>query len=149
MKNIYFSLLVLIFSNNILAQEIVIVNPKEINGDTVPFAVIEDVPVFPGCEEIVRKERFNCFQTKINNHIKSNFIYPKKALKRKIEGRVSVHYTINEEGIIADIQTIGGDPILQTEALRIMLLLPKMTPGKHKGIPVKVRHVIPINFKLK
>ena len=47
-------------TNTVWAQEIVIVNPKEINGDTVPFAVIEDVPVFPGCEEIERKERFNC-----------------------------------------------------------------------------------------
>ena len=148
MKKIYFSLLVFILTNTVWAQEIVIVNPKEINGDTVPFAVIEDVPVFPGCEEIERKERFNCFQAKINNHIKSNFIYPKKALKRKIEGRVSVHYTINEEGIIEDIQTTGGDPILQTEALRIMLLLPKMEPGKLRGRPVKCKHVVPITFKL-
>ena len=128
------------------------VNIVVISNDTkeeiVPFAIIEDVPVFPGCEEIERKERFNCFQTKINNHIKSNFIYPKKALKRKIEGRVSVHYTINEEGIIEDIQTKGGDPILQTEALRIMLLLPKMEPGKLRGRPVKCKHVVPITFKL-
>ena len=149
MKKIYFSLIVLIFLNSICAQEIVNENPSEAINETVSFAVIEELPIFPGCEQIERKERFNCFQTKINNHVKSNFIYPKKALKRKIEGRVSVHYVINEEGIIEDIQTKGGDPILQTEALRIILLLPKMIPGRQKGIPVKVKHVVPINFKLK
>ena len=147
MKKKYFLFFTFMLSNIIWSQETTVIS-NDTKEEIVPFAIIEDVPVFPGCEEIERKERFNCFQTKINNHIKSNFIYPKKALKRKIEGRVSVHYTINEEGIIEDIQTKGGDPILQTEALRIMLLLPKMEPGKLRGRPVKCKHVVPITFKL-
>ena len=138
----------ILLSNNIWSQEIVVENPEAVNGDTVPFAVIEDLPVFPGCEEMERKERYNCFQNQLNNHIKSHFIYPKKALKEKIQGRVNVFYIINEEGLVEDIQTKGGDPILQTEALRIIRLIPKMEPGKFRGKPVKCKHVIPITFKL-
>ena len=47
----------ILLSNNIWSQEIVVENPEAVNGDTVPFAVIEDLPVFPGCEEMERKER--------------------------------------------------------------------------------------------
>ena len=36
---------------------------------TVPFAVIEEVPVFPGCEGLSKAERTKCFQDKIQEHV--------------------------------------------------------------------------------
>jgi len=45
----------------------------------VPFAVIEDVPVFPGCERVAKSKRRDCFQEKINIHIRKNFRYPEIA----------------------------------------------------------------------
>lgn len=32
----------------------------------VPFAIIEDIPVFPGCEKVSKKKQRDCFQEKIN-----------------------------------------------------------------------------------
>ena len=71
-----------------------------------------------------------------------------KARKKNIEGRVLVLFIINRDGEITKIETKGGDPILQTEALRIVRLLPKMEPGKQKGKPVSVKYALPIIFKL-
>ena len=41
----------------------------------VPFAIIEDVPVFPGCELVAKDKRRDCFQEKIQRHYR-NFRYP-------------------------------------------------------------------------
>ena len=39
----------------------------------VPFAIIEDVPLFPGCEKVAKSQRRKCFQEKIQKHIIDNF----------------------------------------------------------------------------
>ena len=39
----------------------------------VPFAVIEDVPIFPGCERVAKSQRRTCFQDQMNKHIRKNF----------------------------------------------------------------------------
>ena len=90
----------------------------------------------------------NCFQKKINEHIVQNFNYPKEALKKNIQGRVNVTFLINKEGIISDVSAKGGHPLLQKEAIRIISLLPKMTPGKQKETSVISSHTVPISFKL-
>ena len=118
------------------------------NQEEITINIIEDIPVFPGCEDIERDYRIDCFNLKISDHIKTNFKYPKKALKRNIQGRILVSFIINKEGNVVNIDTRGGDPILQTEAYRIVRLLPKMTPGLQRGKPVNVKYTIPITFKL-
>lgn len=114
----------------------------------IPFTVIEEAPIFPGCEDVERRERINCFQTKITDHIINHFRYPKEALNKKIQGRVIVLFIINKEGEIEKISTKGPHPLLENEAFRIISRLPKMKPGMQKGKPVKVKYAIPITFKL-
>lgn len=147
MKKIFFIILLLI-SNLSFSQEEITVVEKDSSTSELPFAVIEEIPVFPGCEDVERKERTNCFNDKISEHIKTNFKYPSKAQKRNIQGRVNITFIIDKEGNVVDVQTRGADPILQTEARRIFSLLPKMKPGFQKGKPVNVKYGIPLNFKL-
>jgi protein TonB len=61
---------------------------EEFDDDPVPFAVIEDVPIYPGCENVAKSERRNCFQEQINKHINKNFRYPEIAQEMGIQGRV-------------------------------------------------------------
>ena len=35
----------------------------------IPFAIIEDVPLFPGCERVAKSKRRQCFQEQMNKHI--------------------------------------------------------------------------------
>ncbi|WP_293296984.1 TonB family protein [Allomuricauda sp.] len=114
---------------------------------SVPFATIDEVPVFPGCEGAVDKRK--CFNEKIVEHIKKHFNYPEEAKEKGVQGRVSVVFTIDANGEISTIKKRGPDVILENEAERIIKRLPKMQPGKHKGETVKVPFAIPITFRLK
>ena len=113
----------------------------------VPFSVIEDVPVFPGCENGTKSEKRDCFQRKIQEHVASNFKYPESALELGIQGKVFVLFVIDANGEVSSIRSRGPDKILEKEAERIIKLLPKMIPGKQRGKPVKVPYSVPILFK--
>ena len=114
----------------------------------VPFAIIEEVPVFPGCESVSKAEKKACFERKIQEHVKNNFQYPQLALNMGIHGRVGVMFTIDKDGSITKIKTRGPDKILEEEALRIVSALPKMKPGMQRNKPVQVTFSLPINFML-
>ena len=114
----------------------------------VPFAVIEDVPVFPGCEKVKKEQLRACFQEQINKHIKRHFRYPEVAQEMGIQGRVYVNFIIAKDGQITNIRMRGPDNNLEAEAKRIISLLPQMIPGKQRGRPVRVPFSIPITFRL-
>ena len=120
-------------------------NEKE---SLIPFATIEDVPLFPGCETVPKSKRRDCFQEKINKHIRKNFRYPEIAQEMGIQGRVYVNFIISKDGSIKNIRMRGPDKNLEKEAARIIGKLPNMTPGKQRGRPVRVPFSIPITFRL-
>lgn len=123
---------------------------EEVEEDVeVPFAIIENVPVFPGCEKGSNQDKIACFQEKLKAHISKHFKYPQSALDLGIQGRVSVLFTIDANGKISSIKSRGPDQVLEKEAERIIGLLPNMTPGKQRGRPVKVTYAVPIYFKYK
>src|SRR5690606_17705148 len=101
------------------------------SGVDVPFAVIDKVPVFPGCESAEDKRA--CFREMIQKHIRDDFQYPEEAQKRAIQRRVSIMFTIDEEGNITNIRKRGPDKLLEDEAVRIISNLPKMIPGRQRG----------------
>jgi protein TonB len=121
---------------------------EEIEDVDVPFAVIEDVPIFPGCEKVAKSERRNCFQEQMNRHIRRNFRYPEIAQEMGIQGRVYVNFIIAKDGSISNIRMRGPDKNLEKEAQRIISKLPNMTPGKQRGRAVRVPFSIPITFRL-
>ena len=133
-------------------EEIVEVEDIEVEDDfedvDVPFAVIEDVPIFPGCESVAKSQRRACFQEKMNKHIRKNFRYPEIAQEMGIQGRVYVQFVIAKDGSITSIRMRGPDKNLEKEAKRIISRLPKMTPGKQRGRAVRVPFSIPITFRL-
>jgi protein TonB len=114
----------------------------------VPFAVIEDVPIFPGCESVAKSQRRACFQEQMNKHIRKNFRYPDIAQEMGIQGRVYVNFIISQDGTITNIRMRGPDKNLENEAARIIGRLPKMTPGRQRGRAVRVPFSIPITFRL-
>ncbi len=126
------------------------VEAEEVEEDiVVPFAVIEYVPVFPGCEIYeTQEERKACFNQKVQEHIKANFEYPQVALDMGISGRVFLQFVIDSQGRVANIQKRGPDQLLEKEAVRIISTLPTVKPGIQRGKPVKVKYSIPINFVL-
>ncbi len=135
-----------------VVQEVIDVDDVEVGDEeeeiVVPFAAVENVPSFPGCEGGTNVERRDCFNRKIQEHINKNFTYPEVALEMGIRGRVYVQFVIDPTGRITKIKTRGPDNILEKEATRIIASLPQMTPGKQRGKAVTVPYSIPINFKM-
>lgn len=119
---------------------------KDPVDEVVPFAVIENVPVFPGCEN--ESDKRACFQEMMQKHIRKNFRYPEIAQEMGLQGRVSLMFTIQKDGSIDEVRMRGPHEVLETEAARIISKLPTMTPGKQRGNPVKVPFSIPITFRL-
>ncbi len=115
-------------------------------GLVVPFAYVDEVPVFPGCENAADKRA--CFQEKIQEHIRKHFNYPDEAQEKGVQGRVTVMFTMDEEGNISNIRKRGPHRLLEDETERIIAKLPKMIPGIDNGKTVSVPFSIPITFKI-
>ncbi|MEX0291523.1 MAG: TonB family protein [Flavobacteriaceae bacterium] len=118
----------------------------EATKNTIPFALVEEVPVFPGCES--EGDKRDCFIEKMMRHIQKHFNYPQEARDAGIEGRVNLLFTIDKNGFISNIKKRGPHELLEAEAERIIKRLPRMQAGIHKGEKVNVPFSIPLTFKL-
>ena len=110
--------------------------------------IVEEIPVFPGCEDLKESKKINCFQEQIQKHIARNFRYPEEAQLNGIQGRVFVQFVLGKDGRIRGLSSSGAAPILKQEAERIISLLPKIKPAKINGLRVAVPFSMPIIFKL-
>jgi len=102
-------------------------------------------------EEVNEKPTFNGGDAEVEflKFINSNIVYPEKAQMRGIKGRVIVAFTIDVDGSLIDVKLVRkSHRLLNTEALRVVNLSPKWTPGIQKDKPVKVKYQFPINFNL-
>ena len=120
-----------------------------VEGKDVPFAVIEEVPVFPGCEGTNEDLRL-CLQEKITEHVAKNFnadLANELGLTAGVK-RIFVMFKIDIEGSIVDVQARAPHKSLQVESIRAVQSLPKMKPGKYKGNAVGVKYSLPIAFKV-
>lgn len=136
-----------IYKTPILDQELTTLNKKIFSAVEVPFAVIDEVPVFPGCEDAADQRA--CFNEKIQTHVRKHFRYPQAAQEAGIQGKVYVRFVVGKDGSITDIKKRGPNPILEAEVERIISKLPRMKPGKQGGEPVNVPFSLPVVFKLK
>lgn len=101
------------------------------------FTVVETMPEFPGG------------QTALLSYLAKSIKYPVIAQENGIQGRVTCSFVVNRDGSIVDAQVMRGvDPSLDKEALRVINAMPKWTPGKQRGKPVRVKYTVPVTFRL-
>jgi protein TonB len=130
-------------------EEIIEVIEDEEVMEDVPFAIIEDVPIYPGCKGSKAKLRA-CLQDKITKHVSRKFnseLASDLGLSPGIK-RIFVMFKIDKNGNIVDVMARAPHKSLQAEAIRVVKLLPKMIPGKQRGRPVGVKYSLPIAFKV-
>jgi len=103
------------------------------------FAIVEDKPMFNGKDA----------ETGFRDWVYNNTVYPPVAQENGITGRVYVEFTIERDGSVADVRVVRGvDPLLDAEALRVIKMSPKWTPGMQRGKAVKVKYTFPFFFQL-
>ncbi|NUO03667.1 MAG: energy transducer TonB [Saprospiraceae bacterium] len=120
-----------------------------------PFRVAEQMPRFPGCENLAgaNAEKQACASQKLLEFIYKNIKYPVLARENGIQGTVVVSFVVEKDGQLTDaavIRDIGGG--CGTEVLRVVNLINekglRWMPGKQRGRPVRVQFNLPVKYKL-
>ena len=81
-------------------------------------------------------------------YLSENLRYPKKAVKRKLEGTVMVRFIVEKDGSVSNVSAESGDPLLAEEAVRIVKASPAWIPARGDGKPLKSYKKQPISFTL-
>ena len=130
-------------------KEVIEAPVEEVIAD-VPFAVIENVPIFPGCENLSNNDqRKKCMSEKVQEFVQRKFNTDLGSqLGLTGVNRVIVQFKIDKNGNITDVRSRAPHPRLEQEAARVINSLPKMQPGKQRGKPVGVMYSLPIVFQV-
>ncbi|MDV7186229.1 energy transducer TonB [Lutibacter sp. TH_r2] len=118
--------------------------------EDVPFVVIEDVPVFPGCTGN-KQELRACFSQQMQKFVAKRFkaeLASDLGLQSGSIQRIFVMFKIDKNGKVTNIQARAPHKKLKEEAIRVIKQLPDMTPGRQRGKPVGVKYSLPITFKV-
>ena len=85
----------------------------------------------------------------LRDFLSSNVRYPKDAQISGAQGKVFVNFIVNGDGTITKVTIARGvHYLLDEEAIRVVQIMPKWTPGTMDGKPVRVSYTVPINFML-
>jgi len=130
--------------------EIEEVEVDEVEEDIeVPFSVIENVPIFPGCESGNNDAKRKCMSGKITKFVQKKFNTDLAGdLGLTGRQRISVVFKIDKTGNVVGVRSRAPHPRLEKEAARVINLLPKMKPGKQRGKAVIVPYSLPIIFQV-
>lgn len=130
--------------------EVPYVEPVEVFAE-VDFRVVEEAPLFPGCEGLdTNDERKACMSSKISKFVNKKF-NSGIAGDLGLSGinKIFVQFTVDKTGTITNVKSRGPHDKLEEEAQRVIQLLPEMKPGKQRSVPVGVIYNLPITLKIK
>lgn len=122
---------------------------QQTSTDAIPFAVIEQIPIYPGCENVVSQKE--CVSEKISIFVRENFresVYIDEQILRPGLARIYVQFEINEKGIVKNVRVRAPNEALEEEAKRVIQLLPTMTPAQQDGKNVEVIYHLPITIQI-
>lgn len=101
------------------------------------YSTCEIMPEYPGG------------QSALFQYLARTIKYPEESQQKGEQGKVTVSFIVNKDGSLSDYKIESGvTPLLDAEALRVLKLMPKWTPGKEKGKTVKVQYTVPVTFRL-
>jgi len=84
-----------------------------------------------------------------SKYMERNLRYPSRAQDEGASGKVYVSFVVEKDGSITDVSVIKGIGFgCDEEAMKVIKKSPLWKPGKNKGIPVRVRYNMAINFQM-
>ena len=102
------------------------------------FTFAEVMPDFSG------KDGFQAY-------LKKNVRYPFAEKDQGKQGTVYISFVVEKDGTIANVKAakeVAGAPGFTKEAIRVISLMPKWTPGMMNGHPVRIEITQPVRFTL-
>ena len=114
-----------------------VITSKPDKEETKVYDFVEQMPVFPGGDEALLK------------YISGHLHYPSVSQENGTQGTVMLRFVVTETGDVGDCQVMKHvDTYCDREAVRVIKSLPKFTPGRQQGKPVKVWFQVPVVFEL-
>ncbi len=125
----------------------VIVDPDPVEVFT--FTQVESMPVFAGCEEaLTNDERYACMNSQLMAYVSSNFEVTDRMIQFSRGEKLFVEFIIEKNGLVRNATIVRGeDELIAEEALRVVKSLPRFTPAKMNGKPVRMSYILPINVQ--
>lgn len=112
---------------------------ETVEEEEIPFQLVEKKPSFNGGDA-------NEFSKWVNERL----VYPEVAKENGVQGRVMLQFTVGADGKVSNVKVLRGvDPSLDKEAVRVVSMSPKWTPGKQRDRNVKVTYTFPVIFQLR
>ena len=103
----------------------------------VIFRSVEQMPQFPGGDIALMK------------YLSSHIQYPAMAAENNVQGKVILQFVIEKDGRVGEVKLARSvDKDLDKEAIRVVKSLPKFSPGRQNGQPVRVWYTLPVSFRL-
>jgi len=144
---------------------------EEIIKKDASFDVVDEVPIFPGCESLTSNaEKRKCMQKKLAKHVSKKFninVIESKCVESKMvdekevcikseywpgfssgTARIYTRFTIDKEGNVGNIKIRAPHEKLKEEAEKVVKTIPQMTPAMSKGKKVSLDYMLPIVFRL-
>ena len=110
-----------------------------VEEEDIPFMFVEEKPKFQGGDE-------NSF----TRWVAERLVYPEIAKENGVQGRVYLTFRVNTDGSVSDVKVLRGvDPSLDKEAVRVVSMSPKWTPGRQRNKAVRVIYQFPVIFQLR
>jgi protein TonB len=102
------------------------------------YSIVDVMPSFKGGDI-----------NKFREWVKKRTKYPETATVNGIQGKVYITFIVEKDGSVTNVKVIKGvDPLINDEALKAVASSPKWTPGKQRGVAVRVSYLIMLNFEL-
>lgn len=119
--------------------------------DVSAYVVVENMPRYKGCGNAKDNgEAMDCFQMRLGKLLEKNIVYPYRARQASVEGIVYVSFIVDTNGKVRNVKTKKGIGFgCDEEAVRVIKMMPKFTPGTQNGNRVRVVYNVPIAFKLR
>ena len=115
------------------------VEEEVVEEEAIPFQLVEEKPSFQGGDA-------NQFSKWVN----SRLVYPEIAKENGVQGRVTLQFTVEKDGTLTKVKVLRGvDPSLDKEAVRVVSMSPKWSPGKQRDRAVPVTYTFPVIFQLR
>ena len=122
-----------------ITDYIEVVEEEVVEEESIPFVMVEEKPSFMGGDA-------NQFSKWVNQRL----VYPETAKENGVQGRVTLEFTVGKDGKVSKVKVLRGvDPSLDQEAVRVVSMSPKWTPGKQRDQAVPVVYTFPVIFKLR
>ncbi|WP_298512957.1 hypothetical protein [uncultured Kordia sp.] len=135
----------------ILAEPVEVILADEPDDTTIPFELVEQVPIYPGCETLETKvERKKCMSDKIQKLVNRQTDVSILSKHQKTSGKFKIlsSFVIDTSGVVTNIRIRANHPEAAAEIQRVLELIPKMIPAKQKGKNINVKYMLPIIFQV-